>query len=104
NTGMTLNSTSSGMVVTSSFNPTFFSYGGYPSIESNKTKRIECLFNDNFDHIEGEIPQNVFNRLKKHTSNLPKAKAETVFKMNDFFVYGRYFTIENVYKFFKFSE
>lgn len=102
--GMTINSTSSGMVVTSGFNPTFYSFGGYPYGEANRTKRIECLFNDDFDYIEGEIPQNVFNRLRKHTSNLPKAKAETVFKMNGFFVYGRYFTIENVYKFFKFSE
>lgn len=102
--GMTINSTSSGMIVTSSFNPTFYSFGGYPYQETNRAKRIECLFDENFEHIEGETPQNVFNRLRKHTSNLPKAKAETLFKMNDFFVYGRYFTIENVYKFFKFSE
>jgi hypothetical protein len=93
-----------GMIVSRSFNPTLFSFGGYPFSEANRIKRIECLFNDDFEHIEGEILQNVFNTLRTHTSNLPKAKAETVFKMNDFFVYGRYFTIGNVYKFFKFSE
>ena len=102
--GMTLNNTSSGMVVSSSFNPTFYSFGGYPYNEAHRTKRIESLLNEDFEHVEGEIPQNVFNRLKKHTSNLPKAKAETLFKMNGFFVYGRHFTIENSYKFFKFSE
>ncbi|MCB0453642.1 MAG: hypothetical protein KDC94_12315 [Aequorivita sp.] len=102
--GMMINSTNSGMVVTSGFNPTFYSFGSFPYNEANRTKRIECLFNEDFEHIDGEIPQNVFNRLRNHTSNLPKAKAETVFRMDDYFVYGRYFTIDNVYKFFKFSE
>src|SRR5690606_41560046 len=65
--GMMINSTSSGMVVTSGFNPTFFSFGSFPYNEANRTKRIECLFNEDFEHIDGEIPQNVFNRLKNHT-------------------------------------
>ncbi len=102
--GMTINSTSSGMVVTSGFNPTFYSFGGYSYNEASRTKRVECLFNEDFEHLDGEIHQNVFNKLRTHISNLPKAKAETVFKMDDFFVYGRYFAKENVYKFFKFSE
>jgi hypothetical protein len=102
--GMTVNSTGSGMVVTSSFNPTFYSFGGYSYGVANKTRRIECLFNNNFEHVEGEVPQNIFNRLRTHTLNLPKAKAETVFKQNDFMVYGRYFEKENIYKLFKFSE
>ncbi|MEH6764159.1 MAG: hypothetical protein V7655_06645 [Aequorivita antarctica] len=102
--GMSINNTGGGMIVTSGFNPTFYSFGGYSYNEANRTKHIECLFNEDFEHIDGEIPQNVFNRLRNHISNLPKAKAETVFKMNDYFVYGRYFAKENVYKFFKFSE
>ncbi len=102
--GMTINNTGSGMVVTSSFNPTFYSFGGYSYGVANITRRIECLFDEDFEHIEGEIPQNVFNRLRDHISNLTKAKAETVFKLDDFMIYGRYFGKENEYKFFKFSD
>ncbi|GEM_PF-524016 len=47
--------------VSVSFNPTFFAYGGY---SSTKTVRIDCLFNDNFEHLMGEISENIFDRIK----------------------------------------
>ena len=84
-----------------SFNPTSYAFDHY---KKDKSVRIESLFNQNFEHIDGEIPQNSFDKLRAYTLQVPKAKAETVFRMNDFIVYGRYFSSENIYKFFKFSE
>lgn len=44
-----------------SFNPTFFAYGGY---SSSKSTRIDCLFDNNFKHVKGDISDNVFDRIK----------------------------------------
>lgn len=48
--------------VSTSFNPTFVAYGGYTS---TKSVRIECLFDRSFKHINGDIPNNVFDKVKK---------------------------------------
>ena len=46
-----------------SFNPTFFAYGGY---SSSKSTHIDCLFDDNFEHVKGRISENVFDRIKTY--------------------------------------
>lgn len=46
--------------MTVSFNPTFYAYGMYSNTDST---RIECLFDENFNHVEGEIDENIFDRI-----------------------------------------
>lgn len=43
------------------FNPTFFAYGGY---SSSKSTHIDCLFDNEFKHVIGEVSENVFDRIK----------------------------------------
>lgn len=86
---------------TMSYNPVFFAYNSY---KFNKSTRIECLFDDSFEHVEGIIPQNVFDKIKVYTLRNPKGKAENVFRMNNDFVYGSYNPKEDTYELIKFSE
>lgn len=43
-----------------SFNPVYMAYGGYTS---TKSVRIECLFDHNFNHVEGNIADNIFDTV-----------------------------------------
>ena len=83
------------------FNPIFTAYNSY---QYNKSTRIECLFNDNFEHLDGIIPQNVFDKIRVYTLRNPNGKAENVFKINDFLIYGKYNAKEDTYELIKFSE
>ena len=83
------------------FNPIFTAYNSY---QYNKSTRIECLFNDNFEHLDGIIPQNVFDKIRVYTLRNPNGKAENVFKINDFLIYGKYNSKEDTYELIKFSE
>ncbi len=69
------------------FNPTFFAYGSY---SSTKATRIECLFDENFNHKEGEIPKNSFDRIKEAADKFPSTDAETVFRLDDSYIWGFY--------------
>ncbi len=83
------------------FNPAFSAYSAY---QYNKSTRIECLFDTDFNHVEGIIPQNVFDKIRVYTLRNPNGKAENVFRMNGYFIYGKYNSKEDVYQLFKFSE
>lgn len=81
------------------FNPTMFAYGSYTS---SKSTRIECLFDENFNHLEGEIKDNAFDKMKSYKS--PILKAETVFKYKDFYLKGSYSSVTKGYSLRKFSH
>ncbi|GAB1855319.1 hypothetical protein MHTCC0001_01520 [Flavobacteriaceae bacterium MHTCC 0001] len=66
--------------LSASFNPTFFAYGGY---SSTKTVRIECLFNNDFQHIEGDIPDNVFDDIKAFEDTFTEITSVTKEKNNE---------------------
>ncbi len=86
---------------TTYFNPAFTAFNSY---QYNKSTRIECLFNEDFEHIDGIIPQNVFDKIRIFTLRNPNGVAENVFKMKDYFIYGRYNSKEDTYQLFKFSD
>lgn len=83
------------------FNPIFTAYNSY---KYNKSTRIECFFDPNFEHVQGIIPQNVFDKIRIYTLRNPNGKAENVFKWKDSLIYGRYNSKEDTYDLFKFSE
>ncbi len=89
-----------------SFNPTFFAYSGY---SSTKSTHIDCLFNDKFEHLEGEISENVFDKIKtfedgftKNTSNEPQLK--NVFRHNGKLYFGFVASQDKNYHLIEFSE
>ena len=81
------------------FNPTFFAYGSY---SSTKATRIECLFDENLNHKEGEIPKNSFDRIKEAADKFPSTDAETVFRLDDFYIWGFYNKKLDKYMMYKF--
>lgn len=46
--------------ISATFNPTFFAYGNY---SSSKSTYIDCVFDENFNHINGEVPTNSFDKI-----------------------------------------
>lgn len=72
--------------VTVSFNPTAFAYGAYSSTGST---RVECLFNDDFEHIPGELNENVFDQISAFKKDIQK-RADNVFYIDGLVLFGNY--------------
>ncbi len=94
--GATIGSTGAFVV---GFNPTFYGYNGYTS---TKSTYINCLFDDTFNHIPGDIPLNSFDYINDFEDKLDKPKAINIFRHQQKLHYG-YFDIKdkkyNLYKF-----
>ncbi|WP_299677206.1 hypothetical protein [uncultured Tenacibaculum sp.] len=85
------------------FNPAVFAYN---SSTNTKSTRIECLLDKNFNHKEGEIAENVFEKIRENDQTVydDVEKAQTVFKYKDFFILGRYYAKRKQYVFRKFTD
>ena len=62
-------------VISTSFNPTFYAYGMYSSTGST---RIKCLFDEEFNHIVGEIEDNIFDRIEDYKESIDRFKTESI--------------------------
>ncbi|WP_298502879.1 hypothetical protein [uncultured Maribacter sp.] len=69
-------------------NPTAFAFEGY---STSRAVSIKALFDESFNHLNGEIPQNVFDKIKEYRKeNRVDTKGETIFKYNGRYVLGFY--------------
>lgn len=66
--------------ISTSFNPTFFAYSGY---SATKSTHIDCLFNSEFNHIKGEVSENVFDRIKNFEDELRDSKNTNIDSTSD---------------------
>ena len=80
------------------FNPTQIAFN---SFSNNKTTRIESLFDENFNHVEGEIKENAFDKMIDFKSN---NKGSTVFKYKDFYIKTEYMSFTKDFIFRKFTD
>ncbi|PQJ79904.1 hypothetical protein [Polaribacter porphyrae] len=80
------------------FNPAQIAFN---SFGNNKATRIECLFDEEFNHKKGEIPENAFDKMQDFVSD--SDKGGTVFKYKDFYIKTEYrsFSKDLVFKKFK---
>lgn len=76
-----------GGFIVASFNPTFFAYSSYTN---TKSTRVEGMFDENYNHINGEINKNVFDRIKEFSDEL-KPVAENVINYKNKVLYGTYY-------------
>ncbi len=83
------------------FNPTFFAYNHY---SATKSTFIHCLFDDDFKHLEGTPKVNAFDKIQSFTEEIQGLKVETLFKHNDYFVFGHYSPKSKKYIFRKFTD
>jgi len=81
--------------------PTFYAYSGYTY---TKSTRIDCLFDENMTHVQGEVAVNAFDHIKEFSDEILNEKAETIFKFNGYFVYGYYESLYDKYFLRKFED
>ena len=81
--------------VTVFINPTYFAYNSYTS---SKSLTVDALFNAEFDHEEGEIGKNIFDRIEDFEyENKISPNGRTVFKMKDAYILGSYESFTKTY-------
>ncbi len=82
------------------FNPTMFAYN---SFSNTKSTRIECLFDDDFDHLGGDVPENVFDKIDAF---LPDdiGEGETIFSYKDYYILLDRVSNSNTFALRKFKE
>jgi hypothetical protein len=84
-----------------SFNPTFYGYGGYTS---TKSTYINCLFNEDFEHQQGEIPKNVYDKVEEFESTLKKPLAKNIFLHKGNIHFGFFDKKDRIYKLYRFED
>ncbi|TPN83910.1 hypothetical protein [Aquimarina algicola] len=78
-------------------------FNGYHSYTSATSTYINCLFDDNFEHLEGKVEENVYDKIKKFENELKsKPKAINIFTHKDRFYYGFYDKEKKNYEIYKF--
>lgn len=97
--GMPITTSSSAILV--GFNPTFYGYGGYTS---TKSTYINCLFDENFEHQQGDIPKNVFDKINDFEDTLKKPIAKNIFLHNNNIHFSYYDKNDKLYKLYRFKE
>lgn len=60
-----------GMMFTPTFNPFM---GAYNSYSYTKSTRINCLFDNDFNHIDGEVEKNIFDKIHEQEKFIEKEK------------------------------
>lgn len=80
--------------------PAFNSYNSYVR---TKSTRIEGLFDSEFNHQEGEIMPNVFDRIKEHSDTL-KPIAECVLNYEENMLYASYNKKNKTYTIYSFER
>ncbi|WP_394747611.1 hypothetical protein [Spongiimicrobium salis] len=83
------------------FNPTFFAYDAY---SSTRSVYFKCLFDINsLEHLPGPTEDNVFDVVFDYAEGLKKINVETVFRKDDYFIYGYYQRKEKMYRLLRFD-
>lgn len=86
----------------SGFNPTMFAYGSYTN---TKSTYINCLFDNDFNHLEGSFDSNVFDKLSEFTSeNKAYFNAETIFEYKDALIFGTSIKEDKKFRLYKFTD
>lgn len=82
------------------FNPTMFAYS---ALSNTKSTRIECLFDEDFDHLGGDVPENAFDKIDSFLSE-DVGEGETIFSYKDYFIFLDYLPSSKDHVFRKFNE
>lgn len=99
--------TSYGGVITfktvNQYNPVMYSYHQYTNSRSVYFKSLLNAYD--FNHVEGVAGDNVFDKIRKFTDPIKEdIVSETIFKVDDYYVFGYYSKSEKKYFLRKFIE
>ncbi|MFC0603277.1 hypothetical protein [Winogradskyella pulchriflava] len=84
-------------ITTAILTPSYYSY------THTKSTRIECLFDEDFNSIDGTIPENGFDKIKAYVDNNTdiKFKHKSVFKIKEKYILGYFEKETGLYKYIK---
>ena len=80
-------------------------FSTFDSYSKTKSTRIECSFNENFNHVEGKIPLNGFDKINRYLEEkgLKKRPLQTIFKYKGDYIWGSYNKSTMFYRLIKFE-
>lgn len=80
-------------------------FSAFDSYNRTQSTRIECIFDQQFNHVEGDIPKNGFDLIQAYIKEktLKRAKLQTVFKYHDKYIWGYYHSAGKYYSFYQFT-
>jgi hypothetical protein len=74
------------------------------SYNNRKVMYVNCLFDENFNHLPKEIAENPFDKLRLFIHNNEQIEKQIVFKINEDLYLGGYDKESLKYEFYKFSN
>jgi hypothetical protein len=79
-------------------------FATFDSYTKTRSTRIACVFDENFDHVEGEVPLNIFDKINNYLEekNLKKKPLQTIFKYKNNYIWGCYNEPNKSYRLIKF--
>ncbi|MGS2762592.1 hypothetical protein [Sinomicrobium sp. M5D2P9] len=82
-------------------NPVYTAFYWY---SYTKSVHIVGLFDENFNHLEGRVEENTFDRIKDYKKDSKRITAGTLFRYKDYFIMGEYSKNSGRYTLEKFKD
>lgn len=81
-----------------------YSVNNLNSYNGRKVVYINCLFDSEFNHIDGEVKKLAFDELRFFANEKQDLLSQTVFKMNSKLYFGGYDKTTRTYSFYSFND
>lgn len=81
-----------------------YSMDNLNSYKNRKVVYINCLFDKDFNHINGDLKQLAFDELRIFADKKKKLLSQVVFKLNSNLYFGGYENKSGIYSFYKFKD
>ena len=81
-----------------------YSMNNLNSYKDRKVVYINCLFDNNFNHLEGDVKKTAFDELRAFSETKSNLIARVLFKFNNALYYGAYDKEPGTYSFYKFND
>lgn len=88
-----------GMAISSNY-----SVNNLNAYQNRKVVYINCLFDNDFNHIDGKLKKLAFDELRVFADNNDYFVCQTVFKLNTTLYFGGYDREKDTYAFYKFND
>ncbi len=88
-----------GMAISSNY-----SVNNLNAYQNRKVVYINCLFDNDFNHIDGKLKKLAFDELRVFADNNDYFVCQTVFKLNTTLYFGGYDREKDTYSFYKFND
>jgi hypothetical protein len=92
-----------GVLIASSLTSNY-SLNNLNSYKDRKVVYINCLFDENFNHLKEEVYKLAFDKLRIFAEKEKELVSKTIFKMNSNLYYAGYNKVDNKYLFYKFND